>query len=71
MNSNITDFTAYSAYSIEVFCKAHNISRASYYNLAKEGRGPKLMRVGSKPLISAEAAAEWRKKMEAETANAV
>ena len=56
------------AFSVDAFCKAHNISRATYYNIIKEGRGPRLMRVGTKPLISAEAAAEWRKRMEAETA---
>lgn len=58
------------AFSIEAFCKAHHISRATYYNLAKEGRGPRLMKVGRKPLISAEAAAEWRRRMESETETA-
>ena len=58
------------AFSVEAFCKSHNISRAMYYNLQKEGKGPRLMRVGTKPLISAESAAKWRQKMENETAQA-
>ena len=41
-----------------------------YYNLVKEGKGPRLMRVGTKPLISIESAAEWRKRMEDEAAQA-
>jgi hypothetical protein len=58
------------AYSVEQFCKAHSISRATFYNLAKEGKGPRLMRIGKKPLISTEAAADWRRQMEAESAAA-
>ena len=58
------------AYSVESFCNSHNISRAMYYNLVKEGKGPRLMRVGTKPLISIESAAEWRKRMEDEAAQA-
>lgn len=55
------------AFSIEAFCKAHHISRATYYNLAKEGKGPRTMKIGRKPLISTESAAEWRRRMESET----
>lgn len=53
------------AFSIEQFCKSHNISRAQYYNLRKEGRGPREMKVDGKPRISIESAADWRKDMEA------
>lgn len=59
------------AYSIEQFCKRHGLSRATFYNLAKVGRAPRTMKVGSRTLVSVEAAAEWRRKMEAETAAAV
>ena len=52
------------AFSIPEFCCRHGISRAHFYNLSKSGQGPALMRVGRRTLISAEAAAEWRRRME-------
>ena len=52
------------AFSIPQFCRRHSISRAHFYNLSKSGHGPALMRVGRRTLISAEAAAEWRRRME-------
>ena len=48
------------AYSIDAFCRAHDISRAMFYKLARQGIGPRTMRVGTRQLISAEAAADWR-----------
>ena len=54
------------AYSIAAFCKAHCISRGTFYNLRKAGRAPRLMRVGGRILISREAAAEWRRESESE-----
>lgn len=59
-----------SALSVDEFCAAHRISRASYYNLRKEGRGPIEFKVGARTLISIEAATDWRRRMEAETAAA-
>jgi hypothetical protein len=53
------------AYSVTDFCKAHSISRAYLYLLLKTGRGPRLMKVGRRTLISAEAALEWRATMTA------
>lgn len=53
------------AFSIDEFCKAYGICRASFYNLAKRGQAPAVMRVGARRLISAEAAAEWRRGREA------
>jgi predicted DNA-binding transcriptional regulator AlpA len=52
------------AFSIPEFCRRHGISRAHFYNLFKSGHAPALMRVGRRTLISAEAAAEWRRRME-------
>lgn len=51
-------------YSVNKFCKAHNISRGTFYNLRKQGKGPKVITLGRLVLISKEAAAEWRKNME-------
>jgi hypothetical protein len=51
-------------YTIEGFCRDHNISRATFYNLAKLGQGPRIMKVGARTLISEEAAAAWRREQE-------
>ncbi len=52
------------AFSINEFCEQHGICRATFYNLRKVGRGPRVMRVGGRTLISVEAATEWRAGME-------
>jgi predicted DNA-binding transcriptional regulator AlpA len=52
------------SFSIEHFCVAHGISRATFYNLVKRNLAPRRMKVGKRTLISAESAAEWRIKME-------
>jgi hypothetical protein len=50
------------AFSIPEFCETHGISEGFYFQLQKEGKGPETMHVGARRLISAEAAARWRKK---------
>lgn len=55
------------SYSIVEFCYSENISKALFYKILKEGNGPKIMKVGRRTLISAEAATEWRKRMEQNT----
>jgi hypothetical protein len=50
------------AFSVDEFCEAHRISRAFFYLLQKERRGPRTLKVGRRTLISAEAAAEWRNR---------
>lgn len=52
------------AYSIDEFCKAHGISRATFYNLRKIGKAPREMVVMARKIISEEAANEWRRNME-------
>lgn len=54
-------------FSIPQFCDDHNISRAFFYKLVNEGKAPRLMKIGRRTLISAEAASEWRALMEAQT----
>jgi len=56
------------AYSIPQFCEAHHISRAYLYQLWNEGRGPRRAKLGRRILISGEAAADWRRHIEQETA---
>lgn len=53
------------AYDIPGFCQAHHISRAFLYKLWKEGRGPRIIKIGRRTLISREAAAEWLRSLEA------
>ena len=53
------------AFSIREFCAAHRISQSMYFKMRAMGLGPREMAVGSRRLISQEAAAEWRKAREA------
>lgn len=55
---------AQDAHSVTTFCKAFQISRSMFYKLAREGKAPRLMKVGRRTLISAEATQEWKKQME-------
>jgi predicted DNA-binding transcriptional regulator AlpA len=63
MDTILPGTTGRKASSIEQFCKDHGISRATFYNLKKAGKMPRLMHVGARVLISEEAAAEWRTAM--------
>lgn len=54
--------------TIPQFCSDHNISRTHLFALWKTGKGPRVMKVGRRTLITAEAGADWRKQMEVETA---
>lgn len=56
--------------SVPAFLAEHSLSRSLFYRLIKAGRGPRLAKVGRRTLISAEAAAEWRERMERETNSA-
>lgn len=53
------------AMTIVEFCEASGgISKAFFYKMVKEGTGPRLMKAGRRTLITAEAAAEWRRERE-------
>ncbi len=52
------------ALSVEDFCEAYNISKSFLYKLKREGKGPRMMRIGRRTLISAEAAREWQSQNE-------
>jgi len=54
--------------SVAEFCRQHGISRGTFYKLLGENRGPKVVKIGRRTLISAEAAEEWRRRMEREAA---
>src|SRR5262245_40043958 len=53
------------AFTIAEFCRAFRISPDMYFKMARSGWGPKIMKVGTKVLISVEAAEAWRREREA------
>jgi hypothetical protein len=50
------------AFSIAAFCRRHAISPSFYHKLQKQGLGPRTLKLGSRTLITADAAAEWRRQ---------
>jgi len=55
----------FAAFTIAEFCRAHRISQSMYFKQRALGLGPREMVVGTRKLISQEAATEWRKAREA------
>lgn len=52
------------AKSVNQFCENNNISRGMFYKLLRQGRGPRIMKVGNRTLVTPEAEEDWRKEME-------
>lgn len=52
------------ALSVIEFCRSFGISRSMFYKLLREGRGPRLMKIGRRTLITPEAAQEWKIRLE-------
>ena len=52
------------AFSISVFCSRHGFSPQLFYKLKPQGLMPATFRVGTRVLISREAAAAWRRERE-------
>ena len=52
------------AYSIDEFCARHRISPQLFYKLKPQGLMPVTFNVGTRVLISREAAAAWRRSRE-------
>ncbi len=52
------------ALSIKQFCAAHGICVETYFRMQRAGIGPAVMKVGSRTMISVEAAAAWRRERE-------
>jgi hypothetical protein len=59
------------AFSIPEFCLRNRISPALFFKLATEGRGPRVMHVGRRTLITREFAATWRRTLEAASGPAI
>lgn len=51
-------------FTVAEFCEAHRISRTRLYALWSQGYGPRFLKNGARRLITAEAAADWRRDME-------
>ncbi|MCC8963755.1 helix-turn-helix domain-containing protein [Bradyrhizobium sp. Pear76] len=51
------------AYTVPEFCQILGISRALFYKMVKQGKGPRLMKIGSLTRISAEALQDFKKRM--------
>ena len=67
-NSSVTAKTPpiwAAAYSIREFCVSHRLSESMYFKLRNQGLGPDEMSVGSRRIISFEAAERWRREREA------
>ena len=56
------------AFTVQEFAEAYRLSRATIYNLWRDGGGPARMRVRGRVLISRDAAEAWRRQIEAEAA---
>jgi hypothetical protein len=56
------------AYSLAEFCQRHRISLQLFYKLMQQGLAPVTFRVGTRVLVSKEAAARWRRDREAASA---
>jgi hypothetical protein len=69
-NNELPPSTPRLALTIPEFCAAHRISEGFYYKLKKQHEGPREMRLGTRKVISLEAAAEWRREREAAGATA-
>jgi hypothetical protein len=48
------------AFGVQEFCDAHRISRSWLYAEWQAGRGPAFKNIGTKRIITVEAAAAWR-----------
>jgi hypothetical protein len=52
-------------YSVRGWCKHRGICVATFYNRLKYGDMPKIIKIGRRTIITAEANEEWRIRMEA------
>ena len=52
-------------FTVAEFCKSAKISKATFYLLLKEGKAPKIIKVGKRTLISRRAFEKWIADLEA------
>jgi len=68
MDTTEPNATGRKAATIPEFCAAHRISRAFFYELAKQGKAPRVTSLGARRIIFAEDAAAWRAAMSSQSA---
>lgn len=49
-------------FTIDEWCDAWRICRASFYNMKKSGIAPRTIKIGSKVIIPLEADEEWQRQ---------
>lgn len=54
-------------YTIAEFCETHALAKSTLYVLIARGTGPRLMKLGKRTYVSAEAARAWRAANEEHT----
>ena len=59
------------SYSIETWCKRHDVSRSTYYKLKAANKAPRTMEVLGCVRISEDADREWVAAREAEASSAM
>ena len=63
------DITGNTSLSIDDFCRVEHISRWQFYELVKQQRAPRLMRLADQCIrISPQARLDWHREREAEAA---
>jgi predicted DNA-binding transcriptional regulator AlpA len=51
------------ALSIAEFCAANGISQTTFFKMRREGTAPRVMKLGTRVLISQDAARAWREAL--------
>ena len=51
--------TSNKAYSVDEFCKSYKFGRSLFYKLLREGKGPKVIKIGRRTIIPADEAEQW------------
>ncbi len=59
------------SYTIQEWCYKRRVCRATFYNLLKRGKAPRIMKVGARTRISHEADEDWQREREAEVGAAI
>lgn len=57
------------AQDVNTFCETYGISRSMFYKLQRQGKGPRLLKIGKRTLVTIEAAEQWQQDMEQANAN--
>lgn len=47
-------------FTVDEWCARYKFGRSFFYKLLREGRGPKIMKLGSRTLITVNSDNEWR-----------